>query len=72
MRVEKIDPEDAENAAFDLKRQSVRLAIWASAAIMQRIQSAFLVPVENLVARDPRDVELPAHHGHLLALDKAG
>ena len=63
---------DAQDGAFDLEGQLVGMPIGPAAAIVERVEAALLVAVEDLVAGDPRDAELPAQRRHLLALEQAG
>src|SRR3954470_20382957 len=65
-------PLQPDNRRFQLRRQSVRLTIWASTAIAERRDAAILVALEDLVACLPRDPELRAQRRHLLALEQAG
>lgn len=51
---------DAEDGALDLVGQAVGLPVGRPAAVVERIQTAFLVAVEDLVAGAPRNAELPA------------
>lgn len=51
---------DAEDGALDLVGQAVGLPVGRPAAVVEPIQTAFLVAVEDLVAGDPRNAELPA------------
>ena len=48
--------------------------IWGASFlfIAEGLHAAVLVPIENLVARLPRDPELGAEGRHLLALEQAG
>lgn len=48
------------------------MPVWPSRAILEGFETALLEPVEELVARDPRDAELAAKRGHLLALEEPG
>ena len=63
---------DAEDRPLDLKRQLVGLPIRGLAAIVEPVEAAFLVAIEDLVAGDPGDAELAAHWRHLLAFQQAG
>jgi hypothetical protein len=63
---------DAEDGALDLVGQAVGLPVGCPAAVVERIQAAFLVAVEDLVASDPGDAELAAQRSHFLAFEEAG
>jgi len=63
---------DAENGALDLVGQAVGLPVGRPAAIVERIQAAFFVAIEDLVAGDSGDAELTAQGRHFLAFQEAG
>ena len=63
---------DAQNAALDLEGQLVGVPIRPPASVGEGIEAAFLVAVEELVARDARYAKLPAQRRHLLSLQNAG
>jgi len=48
------------------------MAVGSSAAIGEPIQATVLVALEDLVAGLARDIELPAHGGHRLAVEEPG
>jgi hypothetical protein len=54
------------------RRRTIRLTIRSSTAIAEGLDAAVLVPVEDLVARFPRNPELGAQRRHLLTLKQAG
>ena len=56
---------------FDLERQLVGMALGPPAAVSQPIQAAVLVAIEDLVARFPGDIELPAQRCHLLPIQQS-
>src|SRR5262245_8723894 len=58
--------------AVHLRRQSIRLAIRAAAAIGERGDAAILVALEDLVTGLPRDPDFGAQRRHLLALPQTG
>jgi hypothetical protein len=64
-----LDPEDRP---LDLERQLVGLAVRGLAAVVESIEAACLVAVEDFVAGHPGDAELAAHRRHLLAFQQAG
>jgi hypothetical protein len=64
-----LDPEDRP---LDLVRQLVGVAIGPARAVVQALEAAGLVALEDLVPRDPGDPELAAQRGHLLALEEPG
>jgi hypothetical protein len=60
------------NGTYDHPIAAVNLSTGALAAVVEAVQPALLVPVEDLVAGDPGDAELPAQGRHLLAFQQAG
>ena len=63
---------DTQNSAFDLEGQLVGLTIGPPATIVQGVQTAIFVTVEDLVASDTGDAELTAQGRHLLTLKQSG
>jgi hypothetical protein len=63
---------DAQDHPLDLKWQLVGLPVRCLAAIVEPIEAAFLVAIEDLVAGDPGDPELAAHGCHFLAFQEPG
>jgi hypothetical protein len=63
---------EINNQALDLPRQLVGIAHRSARAVGRRLQSMFLIPIEDLIAGLARDAELPAQMAHLLALQQAG
>ena len=63
---------DAENASLDLEGQLVGMPIGPPASVIKAIEAAFPIAIEDLVARDARDAELPAQTRHLFSLKEAG
>ena len=63
---------DAKDGLLDLERQLVGLPVGRTALVTEAMQAAFLVAVEDLVASDPANAELPAQRCHLLAFEEPG
>ena len=57
-----------QDVVLDLKRQLVRIVMGAPTSVGQPLNAAFLIAIEDLVARLTGDPELPAHppfaHNH--------
>src|SRR5271165_1398592 len=53
---------------FDLLRQLVGVSMGAPGTIREPLQSAFLIPFEDLVAGLARDLKLAAQRGHAFAV----
>ena len=64
-----LDPEDR---ALDLEGQPVGLPVRCPAAVVEAVEAAVFVAVEDLVAGDSGDAELTAQRCHLLALEEPG
>lgn len=63
---------DSEDGALDLEGQLVGLPTGCAAAVVEGIQTAMLIAIEDLVAGDPGDVERPAQGRHSSAVQQAG
>ena len=63
---------DAQDRSLHLVRQSVGMTIGPAAAIVQSLQTAVAIAIEDLVSGDPGDTKLPAHDRHLLTLQQPG
>ena len=63
---------EAEDRPLDLKRELIGLPVRRSAAVVQPVETAGLVALEDLVAGHPGDAELAAHRRHFLAFQQAG
>src|ERR1700676_318273 len=57
-----------DDGRFDLLGQLVGVSMGAPGAIREPLQSAFLITLEDLVARFARDLKLPAQGRHALAI----
>src|SRR6185295_1379873 len=65
-------PLQPHDHRFELRRQSIRLAVRSVAAVAEGLNPAVFVAVEDLVAGLARDPELGAQRRHLLALEQVG
>jgi hypothetical protein len=57
---------------FDLDRQMIGMPVRSPRAIGQSFQADVVIAPEDRVAGLARDVEVPAHRGHLLPLQEPG
>jgi hypothetical protein len=65
-------PLDPKDGRLYLERQLVGMAIRASCPVLQSPESFISVAIKDLVAGLAGDAELPAHDGHLIAIEQAG
>ena len=63
---------DAEDGALDLERQFVGLAVGPTTAVVETVQTALPVTIEDLVSGDAGNAELAAQGRHFLAFQQAG
>src|SRR6516164_5808174 len=63
---------EPDNESLGRQRQLIRMALRPATPIGQTINATAFIAVVNLVARFPRDPELLAQPGHLLAVEQTG
>ena len=59
---------DADNRSLDLERQSIGMTIRSGRAVIECIEAALFVEIEDFVSGDPRETKLTAQQRHLLAI----